>query len=59
MVVRDLIVELQVLPQNAWIDATFDGRAVYAVTGAEALTLPDGRVFALINIIDGVPLAVA
>ena len=56
MEVRELIVELQGLPQDAWVDASFGTGAAFAVTGTEALNLPDGRVLAIVNIVDGVPL---
>lgn len=57
MEVRELITELQTLPQDAWVDASFGtGSAAFAVTGAEALQLPDGRVLAVISMVDGVPL---
>lgn len=56
MLVRDLITELEVLDPNSWVDATFGNGDAFAVTGTDAVTLPDGRVIALINIVDGVPL---
>ncbi len=56
MEVRELIVELQALPQDAWVDATFGDGAAFAVTGAESLQLPDGRTLGIINLVDGVPL---
>jgi hypothetical protein len=56
MEVRELIAELQELPQDAWVDASFGTGSAYAVTGTEALALPDGRVLAIVNIFDGVPL---
>ena len=56
MEVRDLIAELQELPQDAWVDASFGTGAAFAVTGAESLDLPDGRTLAIVNIVDGVPL---
>jgi len=57
MVVSELITELQALPQDAWVDAMFpQGGDAFAVTGAETLTLPDGRVFAIVNMIDSMPM---
>lgn len=56
MLVRDLITELEVLDPIAWVDATFGQGDAFAVTGTDTITLPDGRVIALINIVDGVPL---
>ena len=57
MVVGDLITQLQALPQDAWCDAMFpDGGEAFAVTGVETLTLPDGRVFCIVNIVDETPL---
>lgn len=57
MVVGDLITQLQELPQDAWVDAMFpDTGDAYAVTGAEVLTLPDGRAFCIVNIVDTTPL---
>ena len=56
MEVRELITELQALPQDAWVDGSFGTGAAFAVTGANALQLPDGRVLAVIDLIDGVPL---
>lgn len=57
MVVSELITELQALPQDAWCDAMFpnDGSA-FAVAGVETLTLPDGRVFCIVQIVDDTPL---
>ena len=56
MEVSELITELRLLPQDAWVDASFGTGAAFAVTGAEALQLPDGRVLAVISMVDGVPL---
>ena len=57
MVVSELITELQGLPQDAWCDALFpNGEAAFTVAGVETLELPDGRVYAIVNIIDEVPL---
>jgi hypothetical protein len=60
MVVKDLIIKLQELPGDAWVDAMFPNEAgAYSVTGVESLTLSDGRVIAIVNINDNVPLATA
>ena len=53
---RELIAQLQALPGTALVDATFGTGEAFTVTGAELLTLTDGREFVLINIFDGVPL---
>jgi len=57
MIVSELITELQALPQDAWCDAMFpDDGSAYAITGVEPLTLSDGRVFCIVNIVDSTPL---
>lgn len=56
MVVRDLIAELQALPQDAWVDASFGTGAAFAIVGTDELRLADGRTIAIVNIMDGVPL---
>ena len=53
MVVSELIAELERLPQDAWLDAMFpDGSDAFAVVGVDTVTLPDGRVIAIIDITD-------
>jgi hypothetical protein len=60
MVVRELIAELEKLPEDAWCDAMFpDGGDAFAVTGVDQITFMDGRVIAVVNITDAMPMAVA
>jgi len=61
MVVSELITELEKLPQDAWLDAMFPNTAdAYAVVGVDSITLSDGRVIGIIDIVaDFQPVGVA
>jgi len=61
MVVSELITELEKLPQDAWLDAMFEGGSAdaYAVVGVDSITLNDGRVIAILDITSSNVLALA
>jgi hypothetical protein len=53
MNVSDLITELQTLPPDASVDAMFsDDSGAYSVVGTSTVSLPDGRVIAIVDIED-------
>lgn len=57
MYVHELQKELEKLNGDIWIDAMFpDGSTVYAITGATQFELNDGRMVAVLDIVDDTPL---
>ena len=53
MQVSELITSLEMLPQDATVDAMFsDDSGAYSVVGTSTVELPDGRVIAIVDIED-------
>jgi len=53
MQVSELISQLEALPQDVQVDAMFtDDSGAYGVVGTSTISLPDGRVVAVVDIED-------